>query len=204
MEILYNIERVDLTELDPSTGKPATGETAIKTTIKTAKEAKLAAVISEGAEEILRNATSILAVVREDDLLYGYDFTFTDNTFDIKAAQLVAGYVKATGTGARENDLQTPMMNQGNQGKPFMAEIYVANYEGDSIKNYCKITLNKCLGKFPDMTVGSEFYAPEFSIKARENTKAKLPIKSIAWVDSLPAEPATQNAVIKEDTKPTV
>lgn len=203
MEILYNIERVNLTELDPSTGKPATGEDAIKTTIKTAKEAKLAAVISEGAEEILRNATSILAVVREDDLLYGYDFTFTDNTFDIKAAQLVAGYVKATGTGAGENDLQTPMMNQGNQGKPFMAEIYVANYEGDSIKNYCKITLNKCLGKFPDMTVGSEFYAPEFSIKARENTKAKLPIKSIAWVDSLPAEPTTQN-LEQDEAKPTV
>lgn len=204
MEILYNIERVDLTELDPSTGKPAAGETAIKTTIKTAKEAKLAAVISEGAEEILRTATNILAVVREDDLLYGYDFTFTDNTFDIKAAQLVAGYVKSTADSAGENDLQTPMMNQGNTGKPFMTDIYVANYEGDSIKNYCKITLNKCLGKFPDMTVGSEFYAPEFSIKARENTKAKLPIKSIAWVDSLPAEPATQNAVIKENTKPTV
>lgn len=187
MEILYNIERVDLTELDPTTGKPAAGATAIKTTIKTAKEAKLAAVISEGAEEILRTATNILAVVREDDLLYGYDFTFTDNTFDIKAAQLVAGYVKSTADSAGENDLQTPMMNQGNTGKPFMAEIYVANYEGDSIKNYCKITLNKCLGKFPDMTVGSEFYAPEFSIKARENTKASLPIKSIAWVDSLPS-----------------
>lgn len=187
MEILYNIERVDLTELDPSTGKPAAGPTAIKTTIKTAKEAKLAAVISEGAEEILRTATNILAVVREDDLLYGYDFTFTDNTFDIKAAQLVAGYVKSTADSAGENDLQTPMMNQGNTGKPFMTDIYVANYEGDSIKNYCKITLNKCLGKFPDMTVGSEFYAPEFSIKARENTKANLPIKSIAWVDSLPS-----------------
>lgn len=187
MEILYNIERVDLTELDPSTGKPATGTDAIKTTIKTAKEAKLAAVISEGAEEILRNATSILAVVREDDLLYGYDFTFTDNTFDIKAAQLVAGYVKSTADAAGETDLQTPMMSEGNKGKPFKCDIYVANYEGDSIKNYCKITLNKCLGKFPDMTVGSEFFAPEFSIKARENTKAKLPIKNIAWVDSLPS-----------------
>lgn len=193
MEILYNIERVDLTELDPSTGKPATGETAIKTTIQTAKEAKLAAVISEGAEEILRTATNILAVVREDDLLYGYDFTFTDNTFDIKAAQLVAGYVKSTADSAGENDLQTPMMNQGNTGKPFMTDIYVANYEGDSIKNYCKITLNKCLGKFPDMTVGSEFYAPEFSIKARENTKANLPIKSIAWVDSLPGNATIHN-----------
>lgn len=204
MEILYNIERVDLTELDPLTGLPAAGPTAIKTTIKTAKEAKLAAVISEGSEEILRNATNILAVVREDDLLYGYDFTFTDNTFDIKAAQLVAGYVKSTAENAGKDDLQTPMMNQGNQGKPFRTDIYVANYEGDSIKNYCKITLNKCLGKFPDMTVGSEFYAPEFSIKARENTKATLPIKSIAWVAGLPVESATQNAVIKEDTKPTV
>lgn len=204
MEILYNIERVDLTELDPSTGKPATGETAIKTTIQTAKEAKLAAVISEGAEEILRTATNILAVVREDDLLYGYDFTFTDNTFDIKAAQLVAGYVKSTADSAGENDLQTPMMNQGNTGKPFMTDIYVANYEGDSIKNYCKITLNKCLGKFPDMTVGSEFYAPEFSIKARENTKANLPIKSIAWVDSLPGNATIHNLEVQDEAKPTV
>lgn len=187
MEILYNIERVDLTELDPSTGKPAAGATAIKTTIKTAKEAKLAAVISEGSEEILRNATNILAVVREDDLLYGYDLTFTDNTFDIKAAQLVAGYVKSTAESAGESDLQTPLMSEGNKGKPFMAEIYVANYQGDSIKNYCKITLNKCIGKFPDMTVGSEFFAPEFEIKARENTKANLPIKNIAWVDTLPS-----------------
>ena len=187
MEILYNIERVDLTELDPSTGKPASGAAAIKTTIKTAKEAKLAAVISEGSEEILRNATNILAVVREDDLLYGYDLTFTDNTFDIKAAQLVAGYVKSTAESAGESDLQTPLMSEGNKGKPFMAEIYVANYQGDSIKNYCKITLNKCIGKFPDMTVGSEFFAPEFEIKARENTKANLPIKNIAWVDTLPS-----------------
>ena len=186
MEILYNIEKVVLTELDPATGSPKkTG--GVTTTISTAKEAKLSPVISEGAEEILRNATNILAVVREDDLLYGYDFTLTDNTFDIKAAQLVAGYVKTTGESVGENDLQTPMMSAGNQGKPFKAELYVANYQGDSIKNYCKITLNKCTGKFPEMTVGSEFYAPEFEIKARENTKAGLPIKSIAWVDTLPS-----------------
>ena len=186
MEILYNIERVVLTELDPTTGLPKSNG-GVKTTISTAKEAKLSPVISEGAEDILRNATEILAVVREDDLLYGYDFTLTDNTFSIEAAQLVAGYVKTTGGSPGANDIETPMMENGNQGKPFKTEIYVANYEGDSIKNYCKITLNKCLGKFPEMTVGSEFYAPEFQIKARENTKASLPIKSIAWVDSLPS-----------------
>lgn len=186
MEILYNIERVDLTELDSETGKPP-GSGGITTTIKTAKEAKLSAVASEGSEEILRTAEKILAVVREDDLLYGYDLTFTDNTFDIKTAQLVAGYKKSTGSGAGDNDLETPMMSEGNLAKDFKMDIYVANYEGDSIKNYCKITLNKCKGKFPDMTVGSEFYAPEFNVKARENTKASLPIKSIAWVDELPS-----------------
>lgn len=186
-EILYNIARVDLTELDPATGKPKVAS-PLKATIKTAKTAKLSAVVSEGDEEILRTFEKILAVVRSDDLLYGYDLTLTDNTFDINAAKLVAGYVDSTATGKGENDLQTPMMSDGNQGKPFMAEIYIANYEGDSIKNYCKITLNKCIGKFPDMEIGDDFYAPEFEIKARENTKAKLPIQNIAWVNALPAD----------------
>ena len=133
MEILYNIARVDLTELDPETGKPKSSG-GVTTTIKTAKKAKLSAVIDEGSEEILRTAEKILAVYRSDDLLYGYDLTFTDNTFDIKTAQLVAGYVKSTADGAGENDLQTPMMSEGNQGKPFKMDIYVANMEGDSIK----------------------------------------------------------------------
>ena len=55
-----------------------------------------------------------------------------------------------------------------------------------SIVNYCKITLNKCYGNFPEMSIGKEFYAPEFEVKARENTKAKLPIKEINFVDKLP------------------
>ena len=73
-EILYNIARVDLTELDPSTGKPK-AVSPLKATIKTAKTAKLSAVVSEGDEEILRTFEKILAVVRSDDLLYGYDLT---------------------------------------------------------------------------------------------------------------------------------
>ena len=36
------------------------------------------------------------------------------------------------------------------------------------------------------MSIGKEFYAPEFEVKARENTKAKLPIKEITFVDALP------------------
>ena len=41
------------------------------------------------------------------------------------------------------------------------------------------------------MTVGDGFFAPEFEIKARENTKASLPIKEIEFVDELPVDPAS-------------
>ena len=36
------------------------------------------------------------------------------------------------------------------------------------------------------MSIGDGFYAPEFEIKARENTKASLPIKEITFVNELP------------------
>ena len=77
MAILYGIKKVVITELDESTGLAPTTKGLVKT-IDTAEEAKLTPVLSEGSEEILRSATNILAVVREDDLLYGYDITFKD------------------------------------------------------------------------------------------------------------------------------
>lgn len=187
MAILNRVKRVDITELDPITGEVKT-ESPIKKTIKTAEEAELKALISEGEEEILRSDEMILAVIRTPDLLYGYDITFKDNVFDETVAGLVAGYkvTKTGSSGSEKTTLSTPMMSEGNIGKPFRMDLYVANYSGDSIVNYVKITLNKCEGKFPDMKIGKEFFAPEFNIKARENTKASLPIQSIDYVDVLP------------------
>nr|DAO87155.1 MAG TPA: hypothetical protein [Caudoviricetes sp.] len=182
MAILYNIEKVVLTELDPSTGDAKAS--GIVTAIDTAQKAELEAVISEGDEDILRSAKEILAVVRTDDLIYGYDLKLTDNTFSAKAAQLVAGY-KVEGASKTEK-WSTPLMSEGFTGKPFKCDIYVANYKGDAIENYCQITLNKCIGKFPSMDVGDGFYAPEFEIKARENTKANKPIKELTFVDTIP------------------
>ena len=84
------------------------------------------------------------------------------------------------------------MMSEGFTGKPFKLDIYVANYSGDAIVNYAKVTLNKCVGKFPSMSIGDGFYAPEFEIKARENSAASLPIKEITFVDTLPADAAAK------------
>lgn len=188
MAILYNIKKAVITELDPTTGEAKTG--GVVAHIKTAQKAELEPVLSEGEEDILRNDVSILAVVRTDDLIYGYDIKLTDNQFDDTMAGLVAGYKVEDEDTSGIKKLSTPMMSEGNVAKPFKLDLYVANYSGDSIVNYAKVTLNKCTGKFPTMTVGDGFFAPEFEIKARENTKAKLPIKEITFVDELPEDPA--------------
>ena len=186
MAILYNIKKVVLTELDPATGAPK-AEGGVKATIETAQKAELEPVLSEGEEDILRAPDKILAVVRTDDLIYGYDVKLTDNTFSAEVAGLVAGYkVTKASDGGQKDKYATPMMTEGFTGKPFKLDIYVANYSGDAIVDYAKVTLNKCIGKFPTMSIGDGFYAPEFEIKARENTKASLPIKEITFVDSLP------------------
>ena len=188
MAILYNIKKVVLTELDPATGAPK-AEGGVKATIETAQKAELEPVLSEGEEDILRAPDKILAVVRTDDLIYGYDVKLTDNTFSAEVAGLVAGYkVTKVSDGGQKDKYATPMMTEGFTGKPFKLDIYVANYSGDAIVDYAKVTLNKCIGKFPTMSIGDGFYAPEFEIKARENTKASLPIKEITFVDSIPAD----------------
>ena len=187
MAILYNIKKVVLTELDPATGAPK-AEGGVKATIETAQKAELEPVLSEGEEDILRAPEKILAVVRTDDLIYGYDVKLTDNTFSADVAGLVAGYKVTKGSNSQKDKYTTPMMSEGFTGKPFKLDIYVANYSGDAIVDYAKITLNKCIGKFPTMSVGDGFYAPEFEIKARENSAAKLPIKEITFVDEIPAD----------------
>ena len=187
MAILYNIKKVVLTELDPKTGAPKASD-GVKATIETAQKAELEPVLNEGEEDVLRAPDKILAVVRTDDLIYGYDVKLTDNTFSADVAGLVAGYKVTKGSSGQKDKYATPIMSEGFTGKPFKLDIYVANYSGDAIVDYAKITLNKCIGKFPTMSIGDGFYAPEFEIKARENSAAKLPAKEITFVDEIPAD----------------
>ena len=133
MAILYNIKKAIITELDPTTGAAKTG--GVVAHIKTAQKAELEPVLSEGEEDILRNDVSILAVVRTDDLIYGYDIKLTDNQFDDTMAGLVAGYKVEEGDTSGTKKLSTPMMSEGNVAKPFKLDLYVANYSGDSIVN---------------------------------------------------------------------
>lgn len=185
-DILYGIKLVEIEELDPLTQLPKVG--GANFVVDTAETAELEPVVSEGTEDVKRNDVRILAIVRTPDLLYGYDLTFKDNTFDPEIMALTEGGTVRRANGETISGYDAPMLVQGAQNmKPFRMNIYVPNYVGDSIVNYVKITLNNCTGSAPGLSIGKEFYAPEFKIKAREATKAGLPIKSMDYVGQLPA-----------------
>lgn len=187
-DILYGVKLLVLEELDEKTQLPKEGGATCYAT--TGQSAELEPVVSEGEEKIARNDTKILAIVRTPDLLYGYNLKLVDNTFDINAAALIEGGAVKTAEDGKVIGYDSAMLADGATMKPFRATIYVANYSGDSIVNYVKLTLNKCEGKAPTIKVGDDFFAPEFNIKAREATKAGLPVKSLDYVDELPEVPA--------------
>ena len=112
-----------------------------------------------------------------------------DNTFDVNAAALIEGGAIKKDHEGNVTGYDSAMLADGATMKPFRATIYVANYQGDSIVNYVKMTLNKCTGTAPTIKVGDDFFAPEFEIKAREATKAGLPVKNLEYVDALPEIP---------------
>ena len=187
-DILYGVKMLVLEELDEKTQLPKEGGVTCYAT--TGKSAELEPVVSEGEEKIARSDTKILAIVRTPDLLYGYNLKLVDNTFDVNAAALIEGGAVKKDEGGEVIGYDSAMLADGATMKPFRATIYIANYQGDSIVNYVKLTLNKCEGKAPTIKVGEDFFAPEFEIKAREATKAGLPVKNIEYVDELPEIPA--------------
>lgn len=187
-DILYGVKLLVLEELDEKTQMPKEGGVTCYAT--TGQSAELKPVVSEGEEKIARSDTKILAIVRTPDLLYGYDMKLVDNTFDVNAAALIEGGAVKTDAEGKVTGYDSAMLADGATMKPFRATIYVANYMGDAIVNYVKLTLNKCTGKAPTIKVGDEFFAPEFEIKAREATKAGLPVKNLEYVDELPEVPA--------------
>lgn len=188
-DVLYGVKLVVLEEIDPVTQLPVSN--GVKCRINTAESAEMEPVLSEGEENVARTDDRILAIVNTPDLLYGYDLTLTDNTFDPSVAALIEGGVVETDENGNVIGYRSPFISEGSTNmKPFRALIYVANYEGDSIKNYVVITLNKCSGSAPGMNAAKEFYAPEYTIKAREATKAGLPIKGLSYVNALPAPEA--------------
>ncbi|MFD3158695.1 hypothetical protein ACFIJ5_17945 (plasmid) [Haloimpatiens sp. FM7330] len=187
-DVLYNVKSVVLTEIDEVTGMEVKDKKPINLVCDS--EVELKPLVSKGNEKTLRTDTKILAVAKTPNLLYGYDFKMKNTIFNVEVASLIEGgkiiYDEKDQT--KIIGYESPRLRDGATMKPFKADIYVANYEGSSIKNYVRITLNKCMGQAPKITFKKDFFAPEFQITAMENTKANLPIKTVSYVDALPQE----------------
>lgn len=185
-KLLYGVKLAILEELDPKTELPKDDGTPIR--IDTAETVGMEAVTSEGAEDVKRIDDRILAIATTNDLLYGYDLTLTDNLFDTDVVSLVEGANTKAASGSSSEVVSTPLLSEGFKGKYFRLTLYSAHREGNSIIDYAKITFNKCHGIPSGMSLEKAFYSPEFTIKAREASKAKLPIRSIEIVKDLPTD----------------
>lgn len=196
-DILYNIKKVVITELDEATGMPKVGSIPIN--VKTAEEADIDPDISNGEKKVKRDDDQILAIAETPDLLIGYKLKLKDNLFTPEVASIIEG-AKIVKQGDTVVGYDAPMMKDGATMKPFKLDMYVANYEGTSIKNYAKITFNYCTGKASKMSFKKDFYSPEFEVYAKENTKAGLSVKQVRYVDQLPPDDTTKPVVTMTST----
>lgn len=186
-DVLYNVVRVDLEELDPATGDIKTGGKKFK--LDCDSEIGLDPVINEGKKTVLRDSKKIIAQAAEEDLLEAMNLKLTSVKFPAEALAIIQGgtvRTDATET-TKVVGYDAPTMAEGASNKKyFKLTAYVENYQGEVVLNYVKFTFYKCKGKPIKFDLKKEFFAPEFDINATENTKLIKPIYSFDYVDKLP------------------
>ncbi|WP_238884525.1 hypothetical protein [Clostridium sp. YIM B02551] len=187
-DFLYNVVRVDIEELDSTTFDVKTDGKKIK--IDCDSEIGLDPQINEGKKNTLRDSKKILAQAEDEDLLEALGLKLTSVKFPVQAMPLVQGgtirYDEADPNKIVGYDAAT--MAEGVANKRFLkVTAYVENYEGEAVLNYVKFTFWKCKGTPIKFDLKKEFFAPEFNLTAKENSKLKKPIYSIDYVDLLPA-----------------
>lgn len=186
-DILYNVKKVQIQELDPVTMDVKAEADVIE--IVCDSEIGLEPVLNEGSKAVLRDATKILALAQEDDLLESMNLKLTTVKLPVIALPIIQGGKVRMGTADTADEIvgyDAPTMEEGStQKKYFKLTIYVPNYQGEEIVNYVKFTFPKCRGTLINLNFRKEFFAPEFDIKATDNTKLKKPVYSFDYVASI-------------------
>lgn len=167
-----------------------TEETVPKTYIwETASKAGLEPTISEGEENILRIKNKIVATNRTEDILLGFELTFTDNVFTGEVMALVDGGV------ATYDDIDTdklikyesPVAGEVVDRTLFTLNVYTEEKDIDgNPKGYVKFVFRHCKGKPVKYDIEDEvFMSPEIKMISRPKT-GESPA-SLEFLDKLPA-----------------
>ena len=178
---IANIERVDI----------ITEETTPRVfSFDTASDASAEAQISAGAENELRIKNQILAQNITEDIVKGYNVTFTDSTFAPEVFALIDG-----GTSTVTNDTfksyTAPTAGEVVARTKSTMAVYASekDYDGNSL-SYVAFVFPHAKGSPASVTLkDGEFYSPSYTMKSRPS-KGQSPLSMV----SLPSLPVIVSA----------
>ena len=178
---IANIERVDI----------ITEETTPRVfSFDTASDASAEAQISAGAENELRIKNQILAQNITEDIVKGFNVTFTDSTFAPEVFALVDG-----GTSTVTNDdfkkYTSPTAGEVVERTKSTMAVYASekDYDGNSL-SYVAFVFPHAKGSPASVSLkDGEFYSPSYTMKSRPS-KGQSPLAMV----SLPSLPVIVSA----------
>ena len=165
---IANIERVDI----------ITEETTPRVfSFDTASDASAEAQISAGAENELRIKNQILAQNITEDIVKGYNVTFTDSTFAPEVFALSDGGT-STGSGDDFKSYTAPTAGEVVARTKSTMAVYASEKDYDGNSSPASVTLKD-----------GEFYSPSYTMKSRPS-KGQSPLSMV----SLPSLPVIVSA----------
>ena len=187
---IANIERVDI----------ITEETTPRVfSFDTASDASAEAQISAGAENELRIKNQILAQNITEDIVKGYNVTFTDSTFAPEVFALIDGGT-STVSGDDFKSYTAPTAGEVVARIKSKMAVYASekDYDGNSLSyvafvfphakgSPASVTLKD--GEFYSPSYDGEFYSPSYTMKSRPS-KGQSPLSMV----SLPSLPVIVSA----------
>lgn len=155
--------------------------------VDTYNEVTLEAFVSEGEEKELRKGNRLIAQLKTEDLVKGYDVKLKDLVMCPEVFALIdGGESRATEAGEFEAYVG-PKMGEAVTRTPFTLNLYTEEKDGDGeTKGYLKVTCKHCKGSPASITIkDGDFFAPEYALKSRPK-KGERPLEITALAE-LPA-----------------
>lgn len=137
--------------------------------VETSDEITLEASISAGNEKELRKLNRLIAQIKTEDLLKGYDIKIKDLVMNPVVFAVVDGGTSTIAAGGDFEKYVGPQMGQVVNRTKVTVNIYTEEKDGDGdTKSYLKLTCKHCVGSPTSITIkDGDFYAPEYNLKSR-------------------------------------
>lgn len=187
---IANIERIDIITEESS---------PMVFSFDTAKEASAQAQISAGAENELRIKNQILAQNITEDIVKGFNISFTDSTFSPDVFALVDGGASSVGYDDSFCKYSSPTAGEVVSRVRFTIAVYSSekDYDGNTL-SYTGFVFPHAFGTPSSVTLkDGEFFAPSYTVKSRPS-KGGSPMTVL----SLPSLPVIVRAAADMPVSP--